>query len=1553
MPASGEPSHDASTGTSDLGGQSGGHPEEHNTVYKNHLLPWIISEGLVCMLDNNMADFAMKLNLLCVSKGVHDVARLSITSLKGDERVLPFLAKFKQLRRLHIMLCDNLVKRGNFPAVELSKATPLLEDLKVWKGSGFNADLVKSSKCIYQEYQERQTAEVEAELAGMSDEMLAGERFSMLKSSRAVAGRRKERDWRLRWRTLQKVMKRRREPQKEMQIDAEVDLDLSARIKEPLTRLTGLRGLRSLKCISIQADTTMVVTPGIRTWMEEELPMGLERLSIHASLLEGPLLPAVARRVRRAGGLPCLRSLSVHGVRRHHSEGESEVATCTLEIIELLTSLTQKSTPSLEELVVVHSVRPSSDIKGEGKQLGWLDFLVKDCPAWERETQALRGWWSRACERPPHLYMLGVRDGLEAEGIPRLMCSGDPDLVALGTLMCCHMETMQHLYVDSECFRAMVGQFQDCHPIYARAHAVRALINYIVSQCDLQNGDIPISFSWVPVFKDLIHFVFAFCEASTDLMAGELSDPMSVMLVRNLIYMANYFVRHGHVASEAFQEDELVAVTVLAAQALTFRSHLSYTTRLEASEIVSRVFDHFMRQDEHARLRWESSVAAAVEKGLTASLREGEGKTWRPGVWKSFSPQVTPAEGTASAKVAVMMVRLMLVMFHEWWEFGREMKRGRVPAKDVSKYAQKTDKHMMSEIVSLMFVFLSKDAEAHLEALRAQKMLVSVVVVFLLDTSTPALLWFCSLPDIPPWFPGFMVDILLGSRDNLCFPKYLTALLTAGVKRSTGMQLNPSVNLLAGRRILLETLFAPERKDRFWKVLSRHANQVGKMTLFSLLAEAANRCLLEPGGPVGPVERQQLADAVNVLRLAEEGSSDALYVLRALKGEPESHLRDVLSQIQIALAAKTITGKPRPMKSSLFDELFVALAGLDANSLSTEASNLNHTVDGASQTFVSSRGTATCNDASGTAETSAVVLSSLLDATLTQFREGDLMGRLCDFIEGCKHKRTLTCLGTPQGKQVWKFPRLRILGAALSSLTLLSSVFVGLLAIPDTQVSEQSSEIRDADGHGARSSKDIKSDIKRGDSPDKLTFGSHWYPVARSADDFLDAWVEVLTNVEKEPVLILGLARAAVRETGVVRRLCKRAACNRSIVNRLARTLAMLSATVSYFPNARVETHVGAGKMLRHYEGANHRGGEREAARQAAETEWEGCRKEKESLEEGSNAREHPYVEKALSFGVCMVDPEAIIKCLQKSEEKDASTPATFRLDEHVPMVVMALLARPATSGAVLKRSVLVVEMLLTRQRQRVLPSLDLPADTFDKKDHREVGCHGPAYEDRAILMSLNGTTGISQAFDKHMVFLLQEEKSKIADQPGLFHLMRTSTVEELITYNAIRTLRFIIHENPTYVLPDVLNPRCSVGLRGLVGDCLQFAPAFAKACVESCLPRLLMFLMECGKAAASSWEMVRGIMKAVPDLIARVSILLLLEEGGKEEKAEVRQEKPEGGAPVDSYLCLYTLVSNWTCDRRVNRGDNKAAIEEFAALVPRKTTVQDPEKRRRLRCQT
>ena len=106
-------------------------------------------------------------------------------------------------------------------------------------------------------------------------------------------------------------------------------------------------------------------------------------------------------------------------------------------------------------------------------------LLLDEYPTWWAETEALRHWWTG--ERPIHLQHLQVEDRTDVQAVPKLLKTGDPRLVELGTLLYASVGTgLMYLdELDLECVVALVDQLEEYHSHYARAQAVRALACYV------------------------------------------------------------------------------------------------------------------------------------------------------------------------------------------------------------------------------------------------------------------------------------------------------------------------------------------------------------------------------------------------------------------------------------------------------------------------------------------------------------------------------------------------------------------------------------------------------------------------------------------------------------------------------------------------------------------------------------------------------------------------------------------------------------------------------------------------------------------------------------------------------------------------------------------------------------------------------------------------------------------------------------------------------------------------------------------------------------------
>jgi hypothetical protein len=1052
--------------------------------------------------------------------------------------------------------------------------------------------------------------------------------------------------------------------------------------------------------------------------------------------------------------------------------------------------------------------------------------------------------------------------------------------------------------LDLECVVALVDQLEEYHSHYARAQAVRALACYV-----RRDGTYLLSHEHPELYhraRDLLYtLVRVALAAPTGKEGGQPPpDPGLSFLTRHLLDMVSAaLVGDENVMLFDLQDVDFEAIAVLAVKVLAFRS----PSEAAAQQSALSVLLHILREDLPVRGAWEASMAAMAERGLYATKEEG-----RKGVYADVATLKTTSGGEGDETAGtVTMIRLLLRM-----SFGY--------------YVNVPIKPMMETLL----LFLSQNVALLFEALRAQCLLAPVVAVLFHDRSTPSLLWICSHLDTPSWVPSFIVDVLLRRIEAPPFKgfgRHLTTALVAGTKKiPAGLLIDPArYDVNTGRVLLLETLLAPERSSAFFAALAGDAKNVGNVTLFNLLKEVASRGLLGPGGVVSAGERQQLGEAVDVLKLAMDASPEALCVLRALKGEPADHLRDVLTRIQV-VAVRTKSGKMRPLKGSLFDELLVSLAGLDATSTSAQtlASASSSSVNGTAAPSISSSsaaaaaaaaaagggGAAAAVAAAVSASSPLSSLSSHLDATLTQLGEEEVVNRLRDMMEGCKIKRKVNNMGTPLGKQQWKVNQLRILALALSSLTVFSDVFVKMLAGPGIRaVAARQAAAVDAGSAEAVGETEGKVDKKQ--------LSCH-PPAPRSTESFLEFWIEVIAALEKLPVLAFGLARAATKDRDVLRGLCMLGAYSGSNVGRLARALALLTTTRAQFPQA--STAVAGGGDGGEAAAAATTAAAAAAAALNSEAEDDG---DASSTAKGGRgaAIEHPYIRRALTFGVPAVDPATIVDCLRVNEGAVDGHGAAFRLNERTPLLVISLF--PAMTTAVLgseESSVLavrsdfpVVWMLLQYQRARMAsggrPSLGTSSSS-----------------------SSSSSSSGSAFFDKSMMEVLIKSRTEAGLEVGkavMSFLMNEVTAPELIAYKAFRTLRILTLEEPAFALPHVLDIEgiLPMEVRVMVFESLQKQPRFATACVERYLPELLEVLDRSveGKTGVSSLEIVQGIMTSVPDFVSRVAMLLI------KEKEENSAESGVGGA------CVRNLVWQWSRDRRVQRGSNKELIEQFAALLP------------------
>jgi len=1490
--------------------------------------PALVVEGLGFVLNQDLVDFANKKNLLTVSKDVRDTTRTSVLGLSGDERLLPILGKFGRLRHLSINF-EKSPEDAQYQTagVDLSVVTPLLQCLEVRTRARpeEGEKKIKKKKNAKREGQstEGNKTEVGEENGGGGSEMIVLDADEVGEHGEAQAAAAAGDDGGKR--SKKRRSKSHLKPQggksgKKSKTGAEADLEESdtkpaaagtaapkAVLLEPCTLLTGLRSMRCLTSVTLLCEGMGAVA---EKWVEEQLPPSLEKLVIRGPVLLnlgfGPLT-----RLVRAGRLPRLTSLLVgRSIGRFAADFLQPSPDATIGVfIELLTSLTRATTPRLQYLAFQGGLPPLVDevwaVDDDGG--GWLDLLLGEYPKWEAQTKALRHWWTAAGERPPHLQQLKVEDRNDVEAVPKLLKTGDPRLVELGTLLYASVGTFMYLdELDFDGVVALVDQLEERHSHYARAQAVRALACYVHLGGDyLSPNDHPELFHRArDLLYKLVHVALA---APTGQEGGPPPDPALSFLTKYLLSMVSAALAGDeNVTFFDLSDVDFEAIAVLAVKVLAFRC----PSKVVAQRSASTVLLHILREDIHVRGVWEGSMAAMAQRGLRATKEEG-----KRGVYADVAARtISTVEGDETAGT-VMMIRLLLRMF-----FGRPdspSERVRVPVKP---------------LLETLLLFLSQNVALLFEALRAQRLLAPVVAVLFHDRSTPSLLWICSHLDTPHWVPGFIVDVLLRRIEAppfQGFAKHLTTALAAGTKKiPSDLPIDPArYHVATGRVLLLETLLAPERSSAFFTALAADAKQVGSVTLFNLLKVVASRGLLGPGGVVGAVERQQLAEAADVLKLVTDASPEALCVLRALKGEPVDHLRDVLARIQV-VAVKAKSGKMRPLKVSLFEELLVSLAGLDAASTSAQtiASMSSSSVNGAAARSISSSAAAAAAAAAAASSSPLSSLSSnlrsVLNATLTQLGEDEVVNRLRDFMESCKVRRKVNMMGVPQGKQQWKKSPLRILALALSSLTVFSDVFVKMLAGPGVAARQAAANAASSKAAAAKEKVDKK------ETPHQSSCAP---PAPRSTESFLEFWTEVIASVEKVPVLALGLARAATKERDVLRGLIKLAAYSGSNVGRLARALAMLTTTGTHFPHASS----GSGLAIAASGGGDGgRGGGAAAAAAAAlnsgaapsdKGEDDGDVEPTAKAGQRGAAIEHPYIRRALSIGVPAVDPAAIVDCLRVQEGAVTGRGSAFRLNKRIPFLVMSLFALPAMTAAVLgskESSFLVVRsdfpvarMLLEYQRAR-LASGGRPS----------VGTSSSS----SSALSVGAGSGSGSAFfDKSMMEVLLKCRTEGGLDVGkaeMSYLMKESTLSELIGYRAFRTLRILTIEEPAFVLPHVLDVEgiVCVELRIMAFEFLKNQPKFSKACVERYLPELLAFLDRSvdGKTGVSSLEIVAGIMASVPDFLSRVAMLL------KKEREEKGEERGVGSA------CVQGLVGQWSKDRRVNRGDNKAVIEQFAALL-------------------
>ncbi|GAB5032165.1 Hypothetical protein NocV09_00801320 [Nannochloropsis oceanica] len=1476
--------------------------------------PPVLMEALGFVLNQDgLVGLSTKKSLLTVSKDVCDTTRSSILRLRGDERLFPILGKFRRLSNLSITFGDYSSRAWYQPAgVDLSVVAPLLKNLKISTLEKPEREKSKMKKKKggkgIQSMAEKKTGGGGLELIALDpDEVGEGEQVSTVDAAGEGmvqnAGKHAEKG----------LSKRNLNPRggkhgKKRRFYADVgnvgsDIEPAAGdtaalkvAREPCTLLTGLRSLRCLTTINLRFDEEIGIAA--ERWIEEQLPSSLEYLTISGpEVLElgfGPLT-----RLVRAGKLPKLVYMRFE---RKSSAALFPSASPDMTIrlfINLLTSLTRVTTPRLHSLYFCKD-NPTGDEDGSD----WLDQLFCSDPKWETETEALLHWAADG-ERPPHLHHLYVES---RTAVPKLLRTRDPRLVELGTLLYASVDGRIFCELDLDCVVAWVDQLDECNSYYARAQAVRALDIYVKSDETyyLDPTEYPDLYHRTRVL--LYELVRVALAAPTGKEGENTPDQALSLLAYHLLAMVSFALESTqnfplfHVSDVDFE-----AIAVIAVKVIAFR--FSEDAYLDASFVLLRI----LRQDLPVRGVWELNMAAMADRGFRATKEERKEGLY--GDLARYTPSATVDNGMVRA---VMMIRLVLhVIFEQPCKF---------ILKSLVKLRMETLLFLLSENVALMF-----------EALRAERLLASVVAALFQDDCTPSILWICSHLDIPRWVPGFIVDVLLRRIEAPTFKgfaKYLTSMFaTSSKKIPSGLPIDPSrYRVDTGRVLILETLLAPERSSAFITALAADAKQVGSMTLFNMLKEVASRGLLGSGGIVSAWERQQLGEAVDVLKLASDASPEALCVLRALKGEPVDHLCDVLERIKI-VAIKTKSGRMRPFKASLFDELIVSLAGLDAVSTSTQpvisTSFFSKSCTVTSLYPLPAAAATAC--ASSSSSSLYLSLCSNLDAALNQLGEKEVINRLFDFIEKCKIQRKKNVFGVPQGKQQWKVSQLRIVALALSSLTIFSEIFVKMLAGPGIRALAA----RQA-ASGTNVSKAMDATIGKMTQKHGSRRTSSHSPAPRSSEDFLELWIEVIASVENVPVIAFGLARAATRVRDVLRGLCNLAAYSGSNVGRLARALAMLTTTRARFPHDLSRKDManavggrtdgeGGGNIGRGGGGGGGGGGGRGGGGDvAAASNFEGAPSDKQVQNAGSTAKagsgtavEHPYIHRALTFGVPVVEPAAIVECLTK---EGINNDRKFHLTGRTPHLVMSLISVPAMTAAVLgseKSSFPVVRMLLDSHRTRVTsarcPSFG-NSSSSNNKTILGVGSGG-------------GSSNIS--FDRNMADALQKygrEGGVHVGRAALSYLMKEVTAHELIEYKAVRTLRMLTLEEPAFALPHVLGTDNFLygGVRVLVFELLQCRSTFTKLCVERCLPELFAFLYRSVEAQSvvSSLEIVLSIMASVPDFFSRIAILIKKDQEEKDDKGRVF------GAYVQG------LVRQWSSDRRVNRGNNKAVIGQFAALL-------------------
>ncbi len=1000
----------------------------------------------VTLAQANLVDFAAKKVLLRVSSEVRATTVLSIRGLKGDARLLGVLATYPRLCALQITFGrDHKAAGFKGEAVDLSVVAPLLETLDVTihvtKNRGKNKKGKKRGMfSMYVDEDEDEDefldflADEEAGEAEEDDDPPTAKKPARKKS--AAAGGEEEEDKK----PAAGKKKRKGKGDKDAAAAASSSAPLApALVQEPCTLLGGLRALRCLTVFRL--DLVDGMGPETEAWMEAGLPPGLERLSINGRVIDGVGLAALARMVQRHA-LPRLQALVLSGNRPPGSATTIVALDGVMppdepgprQFLTLLGSLNKAATPCLRELsflgglpLIHRQLIPASSLN---LLLDGTNSTAGD--NYDAERALVRGWWRDPKTRLPDLQRFAVDSNLDLVALKNVLNARRPELAGLGTLM----YASSAMYMAPEdlgptVVRDFVEELGDGQPTYTQAQAVRAISSYT-----RMGGPLTL----VPLRTQASNLLFALIYKALDAPTAAVPAQQQQQqqqkqqeqramdfLIKQLLAMLVHSVDgpRKDVALLNIRDDRIEAAAMLACKVLAFGQRTDEPTRVDAAVVLVTI----LTQHVLGRQTWVGgSLGAIATQGLVAT---------------SASPPVA-ADAGAYANT-LHMVRLLLRLALEW-------------------PALRTLAPQVLETLSIVLVqVLAEDIVGLSEALRAHHLLAQLAAV-LLSLPRPYLL-ILSAWDTSGWLPGYLVDVLLRRIEAPAFTgwaRHITLLLTTtlgGLRRYfPGMQ--PEEHQLGQERIL-NRLLSPRRIRSFWPLLAAEAKQVGAATLIMLLKEATARNLLTPK-LLGAGDRALLAEAADVMKLATDGSPTSLEVLRALCGDPVSHLQDVLDRIQATSLKKTKSGKIQGLTNSLFEDFVVAMAGLTQDS------------------------TAGCDDE----------LAEEVEAAVEKLGD-ELTFRLTHALEGTKMKRKLNLAGVVQGRQLWVIPRLRVYAVALAALTHFSDSFV-------TYLWKRRPEPPSPSSRGCVMS-------VQEDPP---------------GNALLDVWMEALVGVDKLSVLGIGLARA-------------------------------------------------------------------------------------------------------------------------------------------------------------------------------------------------------------------------------------------------------------------------------------------------------------------------------------------------------------------------------------------------------------------------------------------